>query len=194
MKTILSPLLFLLLMTLLTGIVYPALAMLAGYSLWFEKSAGNLVYDDGVIKGGALIAQKFSEAHYFWPRPSASDYSAVPSGASNLGPSNKDLGEVIGKRRGSLALAHHTTPELVPEELITASASGLDPHVSKEAILFQMKRVKEARKLSDAAEKMLTELIEEAEEKPFLFALGKPVVNVLLLNLAMDRAFGKMVQ
>lgn len=194
MKTLFSPLLFLLVMTLLTGVLYPAVVMLAGYSLWFEKSAGSLVSEDGVIKGGALIAQKFSQDHYFWPRPSVSDYNAVPSGASNLGPSNRALSEVISTRRKSLAKAHHTASDLVPEELITASASGLDPHISKDAILFQMKRVKDARKLSGAAEKMLAELIEEAEEKPLLFALGRPVVNVLLLNLALDRAFGKMVE
>jgi K+-transporting ATPase ATPase C chain len=194
MKIVISSLLFFLMMTLLTGVLYPGFVTLIGQVVWPEKSAGSLVYQNDQIKGSALIAQKFSKDRYFWPRPSASDYSALPSAASNLGPSSKALLEAVNARRQKLLSAHQAPLSLVPEELLTASGSGLDPHLSKKAALFQCARIARARGLDQTGRKRLEDMVKEAEEQPFFALLGTPVINVFLLNLAMDKAFDKIVQ
>jgi potassium-transporting ATPase KdpC subunit len=183
-------------LTLITGLIYP-LAMTGIAVLIFPHQArGSLVERDGKIVGSELIGQAFMGAKYFHSRPSATNtpdpndatktvpapYNAANSGGSNLGPSNKAL---IDRVQGDIdALKKENPSEPVPADLVTTSASGLDPHISPEAALFQVPRIAKARNLS---EDRIRQLVEEHTEGRFLGVLGEPRVNVLLLNLALDR-------
>jgi K+-transporting ATPase ATPase C chain len=183
-------------LTLITGLVYP-LAMTGIAVLLFPHQAqGSLVERDGKIVGSDLIGQSFTGDKYFHGRPSATNtpdpndatktvpapYNAANSGGSNLGPSNKAL---IDRVQGDIdALKKENPSEPVPADLVTTSASGLDPHISPEAALFQVPRIAKARNLS---EDRIRQLVEEHTEGRFLGVLGEPRVNVLLLNLALDR-------
>jgi len=183
-------------LTLITGLVYP-LAMTGIAVLLFPHQAqGSLVERDGKIVGSELIGQAFTGDKYFHGRPSATNtpdpndatktvpapYNAANSGGSNLGPSNKAL---IDRVQGDIdALKKENPSEPVPADLVTTSASGLDLHISPEAALFQVPRIAKARNLS---EDRIRQLVEEHTEGRFLGVLGEPRVNVLLLNLALDR-------
>jgi len=183
-------------LTLITGLVYP-LAMTGIAVLLFPHQAqGSLVERDGKIVGSDLIGQSFTGDKYFHGRPSATNtpdpnaatktvpapYNAANSGGSNLGPSNKAL---IDRVQGDIdALKKENPSEPVPADLVTTSASGLDPHISPEAAQFQVPRIAKARNLS---EDRIRQLVEEHTEGRFLGVLGEPRVNVLLLNLALDR-------
>jgi len=183
-------------LTLITGLVYP-LAMTGIAVLLFPHQAqGSLVERDGKIVGSELIGQAFTGDKYFHGRPSATNtpdpndatktvpapYNAANSGGSNLGPSNKAL---IDRVQGDIdALKKENPSEPVPADLVTTSASGLDLHISPEAALFQVPRIAKARNLS---EDRIRQLVEERTEGRFLGVLGEPRVNVLLLNLALDR-------
>lgn len=164
-------------MTLITGVAYP-LAVTAIAQLAFpEQAAGSLVRDaQGQVVGSALLAQNFEGDQWFQPRPSAAGYATVASGASNLALSNPALAERIGKTAASLGEAG-TLP--VPMQLVTTSASGLDPHLSPEAALWQVPRIALARKLPAEA---LQRLVEQHTEQSLV---GPAVVNVLALNLAL---------
>jgi K+-transporting ATPase ATPase C chain len=168
----------LLLFTLLTGVLYPGLVTLFGQTLFPDRANGSLVEANGRVVGSRLIAQRFSEPKYFWPRPSAADYNAMASSGSNLGPTNPKLQEAIGARAQQFA-----SP--APIDLLTASGSGLDPHISPEAALHQVDRVAEARSVSP---ERVRALVEAHVEDRTLGLLGEPRVNVLLLNMDMDRA------
>jgi len=186
----------LLALTVITGLVYP-LAMTGIAVLLFPHQAqGSLVERDGKIVGSELIGQAFTGDKYFHGRPSATNtpdpndatktvpapYNAANSGGSNLGPSNKAL---IDRVQGDIdALKKENPSEPVPADLVTTSASGLDLHISPEAALFQVPRIAKARNLS---EDRIRQLVEERTEGRFLGVLGEPRVNVLLLNLALDR-------
>jgi K+-transporting ATPase ATPase C chain len=183
-------------LTLITGLIYP-LAMTGIAVLIFPHQAqGSLVERDGKIVGSELIGQAFTGDKYFHGRPSATNtpdpkdatktvpapYNAANSGGSNLGPSNKAL---IARVTGDLdALKNGNPSEPVPADLVTTSASGLDPHISPEAALFQVPRIAKARNLP---EDRIRQLVEEHTEGRFLGVLGEPRVNALLLNLALDR-------
>jgi len=183
-------------LTLITGLVYP-LAMTGIAVLLFPHQAqGSLVERDGKIVGSDLIGQAFTGDKYFHGRPSATNmpdpndatktvpapYNAANSGGSNLGPSNKAL---IDRVQGDIDAREKENPSTpVPADLVTTSASGLDPHISPEAALFQVPRIAKARNLS---EDRIRQLVEEHTEGRFLGVLGEPRVNVLLLNLALDR-------
>lgn len=149
-----------------------------------EKSEGSLVYDEnGNLVGSRLIAQKFTQAKYFWPRPSAVDYNAAAAGGSNLSPTNPKITE-----RGKQIIAQFDLPagEKLTPDLLTASGSGLDPHITKAAALLQAPRVAQARNLS---EDQLRALIEEHTDSPTLAALGGgELINVLELNMALDQS------
>jgi len=181
--------------TLLFGVAYPAVVTLAGKTLFPREAAGSIVLKDGQPAGSALFAQKFEGSRYFWPRPSAGDYATVASGASNLGPSSQALKEAIDQRAekivksfGDLGLTVERTQ--VPAELLMASGSGLDPHLSPEAARFQLARVAKARGLDETGQQQLQSLVDAHTEAPQYGIFGKPRVNVLMLNLALESRLG----
>jgi K+-transporting ATPase ATPase C chain len=182
---LLSALRIFLALTLLTGILYPLAVTAIAHALFSYRAGGSLVQIDGRVIGSELLAQKFSTARYFWPRPSAADYATVPSGASNLAWSSALLKQVVAERRANLNGADGTQP--VPAELIFASGSGLDPHISPAAALYQMVRVATARGFDGEQRRRLQELIAQRTERPPWGFLGQPRVNVLRLNIELDR-------
>jgi K+-transporting ATPase ATPase C chain len=190
MKNILRPALVLfIVLTFLTGIVYPLLVTGLAQALFPSQAHGSLIVRDGKVVGSSLIGQQFTDPSHFWGRPSATSpmaYNASASGGSNLGPMNPALTDVVKDRVAALRAADPTNLAAIPVDMVTASASGLDPHISLAAAQFQLGRVATARKLSAQA---LQVLIDQATQRPILGLLGEPVVNVLQLNLALDAHF-----
>lgn len=171
-------------MTILTGFLYTLGMTLFANTVFYSESTGSIVQVDGKAVGSELLAQQFTEARYFHERPSAAGYSTVPSGASNLGPASKALEEVVQQRRDTLARLYRTSS--LPADLLFASGSGLDPHISPEAARLQIHRVATARNLTPEQTQRLVQLVERHVEQPQLGILGQPRVNVLQLNLALD--------
>ena len=171
-----------LLLTLVTGGLYPLLTTWLGQSFFAEQANGSLVSREGRVVGSALIGQPFTSAGYFWSRPSAVAYNGAGSGGSNLGPLNPQLGKEIADRIGHLGISANGVK--VPVDLVTSSASGLDPHLSPAAARWQVPRVARARGIPEDA---LAQLVAEHTEGPTLGILGAARVNVLELNLALDR-------
>jgi K+-transporting ATPase ATPase C chain len=173
-------------MTVLTGLAYP-LAMTGAAQVLFSNSAdGSLIKRDGKLAGSRLIGQNFSAPRYFRPRPSAAGdgYDAMSSSASNLGPTNPALIAEVRKRVAEYRRENGLPPgSAVPADAVTASASGLDPHISKANARLQAPRVARARGLS--LDEVLTLVDEHTDGRPLGF-LGEPGVNVLELNLALD--------
>ena len=182
MKTLIVSIRIFLVLTVLTGIAYPLLVFGIGQVFFPSQTAGSLIEKDGKIIGSKLIAQKFSSDRYFHSRPSATDYATLPSGASNFGPPSAALRDEVNKRRMLLG------PN-APDDLLTASGSGLDPHLSPSAVFFQVPRVLSARKLDTASKEKLSTLISSLIEEPQFGFLGAPRVNILALNLAVDTMF-----
>ncbi|MBI3296696.1 MAG: potassium-transporting ATPase subunit KdpC [Elusimicrobia bacterium] len=187
-------LLMLLALTALTGFVYPAL-MTGLAQLVFPKEAnGSMVAADGHERGSALIGQSFTGQRYFWARPSATGpfpYNAAASSGSNLGPANPALTDAVKGRLEALRKAHGEGSAPVPLDLVTASASGLDPHITPEAARYQVARIARARGL--AVEEVLS-AVERHTQRRTLGLLGEARVNVLTLNLALDAIPGKLRQ
>ncbi len=186
MKDMKPAILMLILFTVICGGIYPLVVTGIAQALFPKQANGSFITDkNGKEIGSALIGQPFSDAGYFWPRPSATadfGYNPLASGGSNLGPTNPDYLKTVGERVRALRASGMTDP--IPAELAQASASGLDPHVSPEAALLQVPRVAKARGISeDILRKVLNGLI---EERHFGF-IGEPRVNVLVLNLELDR-------
>ena len=178
---------FLLVMTILTGIVYP-LVMTGLAQLSFPaKANGSLVMKDGKIIGSELIGQKFDSIIYFWSRPSAIGYNPIPSGGSNYGPTSDTLKKQVNARRILFATKNSITDiTAIPKEMIFASGSGLDPHISPEAAMLQLERVATARNLNGAQKQKVQQLIINKTEGPQFFLFGEPRINVFELNLALD--------
>jgi K+-transporting ATPase ATPase C chain len=173
-------------LTVITGIVYPVVVTAIGQSVFSEQAAGSLIIKDGKAVGSRLIGQNFSDLGHFWGRPSATGpqpNNAIASSGSNQGPLNPALVDAVKGRVDALRAADPGNNAAVPADLVTASASGLDPHISLAAAKYQLARVAKARNLP--VEKLQT-LISLHTERPALGLLGEPVVNVLLLNLALD--------
>jgi potassium-transporting ATPase KdpC subunit len=181
---------FLLIMTVLTGIIYP-LVMTGFAQVCFPlKANGSLIAKDGKIIGSGLIGQKFDSCIYFWPRPSAVGYNPIPSGASNYGPTSDTLRKLVASRRDLFAKTNSLDNKFsIPKEMIFASASGLDPHISPNAALLQVERIAKARNLSSVQKDKLNKLVNSLIEPHQLLILGEDRVNVLKLNLEMDRIF-----
>lgn len=178
----------LLIFTLLTGVVYPTLVTGMSELLFSDQANGSLLKNvNGQIIGSELLGQSFTSPSYFWGRPSATSpnaYNAAASSGSNLGPTNPTLVEVIKERVQALKNVDPTNNKLVPVDLVTASASGLDPHITVAAANYQLKRIATLRQLQ---EEQIAELIKTHIEDRQWFIFGEPRVNVLKLNLALDQ-------
>lgn len=171
-------------MTILTGIIYPGIVLLMSYLFFPIKSQGSFIEIDGKVIGSKLIAQKFVSDRYFWSRPSVGDYNPLKAGGSNLGPTSKELKKLVNDRKNSLMKTVSLDNFVVPADLLFASGSGLDPHISPEAAHFQIERISKARSLSPAT---LTQLIVDLTEEPTLRMIGPARINVLLLNQRLDQ-------
>ena len=177
-------------LTLVTGMAYPLLVTGIGQAVFPDQSAGSLISREGKVVGSSLIGQNFSDPGHFWGRPSATGpqpNNAIASSGSNQGPLNPALVDAVKSRVEALRAADPGNTLDVPVELVTASASGLDPHISPAAALFQVPRVAKARKLTTT---QVRALVSEHTQQPLLGILGEPVVNVLRLNLALDAHSG----
>jgi K+-transporting ATPase ATPase C chain len=186
-------------LTLITGLVYPLAMTGIAQAIFPHQAQGSLIERDGKVIGSELIGQVFESEKYFHGRPSATTapdpndatktvptpYNAANSGASNFGPSNKALIDRVQDDMDKLKQENSAAP--VPADLVTTSASGLDPHISPEAALFQVPRIAKARNMPDDR---IRQLVADHTEGRFLGLLGEPRVNVLLLNLALDRLTG----
>lgn len=173
-------------MTVLVGVIYPVLVTLGGQALFPAKASGGFLSRGNALVGANLIGQKFESDRYFWPRPSAVDYNPLPSGGSNLGPTSADLKKVVDDRRTKIQLSG-PKDQPIPQDLLYASASGLDPHISPEAAAYQIDRVGRARNLS-ATE--IAKIIEDGTDRRQYGLFGEPTVNVLALNMALDQTQG----
>ena len=186
MKQHLRPALFLFIgLSLLTGLVYPLLVSAIGQTAFARQAAGSLLTRDGEIVGSRLIGQHFSSPGYFWSRPSATapyPNNAAASSGSNLGPLNPALSDAVKQRVTDLQ-TNPASPSAVPVDLVTSSASGLDPDISPAAAYFQVARIAQARHLTaDQLNALVTAHIQGRQ----FGVLGEPRVNVLELNLALD--------
>jgi K+-transporting ATPase ATPase C chain len=176
----------LLLLTVLTGLVYPLTVTGLAQLFFPDQANGSLIVGEGKVIGSKLIGQYFDKPEYFWSRPSATapfPNNAAASGGSNLGPTNPALIEAVKARVAALRAADPGNDLPIPVDLVTASGSGLDPHISPAAALYQAKRVARARNLDETT--VLT-LVAQHTEGRQLGVLGEPRVNVLRLNLALD--------
>ncbi len=187
MRTLIRPsLVFMALMTLLLGVIYPAVVTGISQVVFPFQANGSLVTDTtGQVRGSALLGQAFSAPGYLWSRPSATApaYNGAASGGSNLGPTNPALVDGIKDRIATLQASDSTAKAPIPVDLVTTSGSGLDPHVSPAAAAWQVPRIARARGL-DPAE--VQKVIDANTAPRFLGAIGEPRVNVLLVNLALD--------
>ena len=191
MRNLLRPTLSLLtLLALLTGIMYPVVVIGLAAAFFPAQAQGSLVRRNGRVLGSALIGQYFDDPSYFWSRPSATGrlaYNAAASSGSNLGPSNPALKGAVRVRIEALRAADPEARGAIPVDLVTASASGLDPHISPQAAYYQVHRVARARGLP---EQILRAIVAQHIEGRTLGIVGEPVVNVLRLNLALDERQG----
>ncbi|MBN9377258.1 MAG: potassium-transporting ATPase subunit KdpC [Chlamydiales bacterium] len=188
MKSLFDGLKVFIFMTLLLGIIYPYSILYIVNMTMPRRSAGSLIYIDNQLRGSKLIAQKFNQNIYFWPRPSSVDYNTLPAGGSHLGPISARLAKQIQERRRKIAEQHQVNDlSLIPDEMVCASASGIDPHISLTNAYFQLERVAKARSWDSMEMKIkIKQLIYQNLDKPLGRLFGKPYVNVLKLNIALD--------
>jgi K+-transporting ATPase ATPase C chain len=188
MKTIIISLKIFLFFTILTGIVYPLLVTGIAQTLFPGKANGSLITEDGKVIGSKLIGQQFDSVIYFISRPSAVSYNPLPSGGSNLGLTNVKLKNLVAERRAMfIGLNQLDSLAIVPPEMLFASASGLDPHISPDAALLQTGRIAKARNLDTIQTQKLVQNVLSHIEKPQFIVLGEERVNVLILNLELDK-------
>lgn len=182
MKNIISIIKFTVLIVILFAVIYP-LTILGIAQFAPNKGKGETISVNGKVVGYQKIGQKFDKANYFWGRPSAVDYNAAGSGGSNKGPSNADYLALVQKRIDTFLVVHpYLKKAEIPSDMVTASGSGLDPHISIQGALIQVKRVAEARKLP---KEKVKQLVEKMSNKPKV--MGTETVNVLELNIALDQ-------
>ena len=187
MRTLLRPAIVLfLVLTVITGLIYPLVVTGVAQVLFPQQANGSLIVKNGQAVGSQLIGQPFDDPKYFWGRPSATGpfpYNAAASSGSNLGPSNPALTDAVKARMDTLKAADPTNTQPIPVDLVTSSASGLDPHISPAAAAYQVTRIAHARGLDESA---VRQLVAQYTQGRDLGVLGEPRVNVLELNLALD--------
>jgi len=187
MRSLIKPaILMLFILTIITGVAYPLLVTGIAQLIFPAQANGSLIYQNGKPVGSALIGQPFDDPKYFWSRLSATGpfpYNATASSGSNLGPINEALMKAVDGRVQALRQADPSNTQPIPVDLVTASGSGLDPHISPAAALYQVPRVARVRSLEESVVRQLVEKHIEGRQLGFL---GEPRVNVLKLNLALE--------
>ncbi len=170
-------------MILLPGVIYPLLMAGIAHFVFNEKANGSLIDIDGHIVGSALVGQRFAGPEYFHGRPSASDYNALNSGGTNYGPTNKKYIDIVKNRAWDIRKENHLPPGTeIPADIALASGSGLDPHISVESAMLQVKRIAVERKISESA---VRDIITDNSERRYFNIFGDSYVNVLKVNIAL---------
>jgi K+-transporting ATPase ATPase C chain len=188
MKTLIISIKIFLFFTVLTGIIYPLFVTGIAQVVFPAKANGSIIVKNNQIIGSKLIGQQFDSIIYFSSRPSAILYNPLPSGGSNYGLTNSKLKKLVEERKYQFLFINGLDSlTAVPSEMLFASASGLDPHISPEAALLQVDRIVKARNFSAGQKQKLIECVNKNTEGPQYLLLGEPRINVLLLNLKLDR-------
>lgn len=188
MKIILKALKIFIFFTIVTGVIYPLLVTGIAQMFFPSKANGSLIIKNDQIIGSELIGQTFDSAYYFTSRPSAISYNPIPSGGSNLGLTNEKLKQLVEARRKKFVMFNGIDSNtVVPADMLFASGSGVDPHISPDAALLQINRIVAKRNFSDAQKKELTSLVWKYTEPSQFGLLGEKRVNVLKLNMALDQ-------
>jgi len=186
-KQVKSAFLIFVFLTIITGIIYPLLVTAIAQTFFQHQANGSIVFKDGRPIGSSLIGQSFDDPKYFWGRPSATSprpYNASTSSGSNLGPLNEALRQALEARIKALQSADPESKQPIPIDLVTASASGLDPHISIAAAMYQVPRV---ARLRGMPREKVAQIVKENTQGRFLWVMGEPTVNVLQLNLTLDK-------
>jgi len=187
MKEIIIAFKLFILTAILTGLIYPLLITLIGQAVFNNASNGSFLTYNSRVVGSKLIGQKFDQAQYFWPRPSATDYNPLPSGGSNLSATSQQLKGIIEARSQNLLKSNPSqSVDNIPADLLYASASGLDPHISVAAAKFQVDRIATARQFDSAKKNAIIKLIDQLTEGRDFKILGEKRINVLVLNTRLD--------
>jgi K+-transporting ATPase ATPase C chain len=189
---ILPALRMLLVMTVFTGIIYPVAMTLLSLAVFPYQAKGGMIEKNGAIIGSELIGQKFISNKYFHSRPSAIDYNPMPSSGTNWGPTDKRMADSVKARTAQFKLQNNLSATMIiPKDMLFASASGVDPHISPEAAQLQIERIAKVRGFNTEQTSSLKKLVEDFTQGPQLKLFGDPRVNVLKLNLALDELQGK---
>jgi len=187
MKTLFISLKIFLFFTVLTGIVYPLFVTGIAQLAFPSKANGSLILRDNKIIGSKLIGQQFDSTNYFTSRPSAISYNPLPSGGSNYGLTSLKLKNLVAERKHQFITYNQLDSlTIIPSEMLFASASGLDPHISPLAALLQVERIVKTRRFDESQKQRLLKSINELSEAPQFYLLGEHRINVLLLNLMLD--------
>jgi len=188
MKSLIISLKIFLFFTILTGIIYPLLVTGIAQLVFPAKANGSLIFKNNQIIGSELIGQQFDSAVYFSSRPSAVSYNPLPSGGSNFGLTNAKLKNLATERKKKfIAFNQLDTLTKVPSEMLFASASGLDPHISPKSAFLQVDRIAKARNFGDSQKQELKKKIADLTETPQFLCLGETRINVLALNIELDK-------
>ena len=187
MKHFLPALKMLIFMTFITGLIYPLIVTGIGQALFPQKANGNLIVRSGIVVGSDLIAQKFENAKYFWPRPSAIDYNPLSSGGSNQGLVSAELKKSYDERKTLLKSANSQELSDPPQDMLFASGSGLDPHISPMAAKYQTRRVAVARGMNV---ELVEKIVKDNTVGRSMGLFGEPTVNFFALNRALDKEQG----
>jgi K+-transporting ATPase ATPase C chain len=188
MKTFIISLKIFLFFTILTGIIYPLLVTGIAQIAFPAKANGSMIIKDNKVIGSELIGQPFDSSIYFSSRPSAVLYNPLPSGGSNYSLTNEKLIKLVTERKKQFIQFNQLDSLAdIPSEMLFASASGLDPHISPEAAYLQVNRIARARNFTEAQKQKLVQCIKDLTEKPQFFCLGEERINVFLLNLEADK-------
>jgi K+-transporting ATPase ATPase C chain len=188
MKTIIISLKIFLFFTILTGIAYPLLVTGIAQIAFPEKANGSLIIKDNKIIGSELIGQQFDTTIYFTSRPSAILYNPMPSGGSNYGLTNVKLKNLVADRKKQFIVFNQLDSlTVIPSEMLFASASGLDPHISQKAALLQVDRIVKARNFNSIQKQNLVQCVKNLTENPQFLVFGEERVNVLVLNLELNK-------
>lgn len=193
MKSLVISLKIFLFFTVLTGIAYPLFITGVAQTVFPEKANGSIIISGNKVIGSSLIGQQFDTAKYFSSRPSAISYKPIPSGGSNYGLTSSKLKNLVNERKHEFIIKNNLDDNTeVPSEMLFASASGLDPHISQKAAILQVERIAKARNYTFDEKLKLQQLIYDQTETPQFWCLGEERINVLLLNLELDKMTGNI--